>query len=193
LDESGGEESGVEIRIDRVCSSEPWPDFRCLWTARKADNPHYGAAGEFLRANFNLERAVEYLKARGITPPAVPPYQPQSFDLPDPVGQDVPAFVRFVQVSEDECPQVREALMALQRASAEISLSHVRPDNTQDQPAPAPHSYLFELTIPNWFATRRGDRTYMWSKVTLRGVGDRTIHALGELMTKPLRHCAGFQ
>jgi hypothetical protein len=186
--EWGGGAYGADISIDRWCRGEA-----CVWAARRATNT--GDRAAFVRDNFNLDLAVQYLIARGVPASQVPRYRPQSYGLPDPAAYAV--FLNFVdlaQVTEHECPGVRNSVRIAEERADELVIRKRGPEGARMSDPPWPHSALYEITIPGWDARRSGDARSPGMSVAVRFVGFAN-HAVADLVRAviaPLQNCGAL-
>jgi hypothetical protein len=180
--EAGGEHNGMDLRFDQWCDLE-----RCVWVASRAE-VNDRAASVFLSANFDAHRAVENLRERGVAPTEVQSLGAQSFGLPDPLN-NAEAHVTFVQATSEQCPQINDSLAIADQRAEEMSITRDFPRQSEFNPPPNPHSYLFEIVLPGWFVRSPGSPTAIAVEVRLSGFANHAEAQLVREVIAPLRTC----
>jgi hypothetical protein len=189
--ESGGGLYGVDARLERWCLYNGTSAATCTWVARMAMSRDSETHMSFVRANFSMERAVQFLRANNVAPGDVRAWPPQPFGLPDPLDVGPMPYVNFGQATEAECAQVGAALEEAQRARTEIALSASRPPPDPSRPAtrrPPLHAGMMEITFPDWFVQGRGVESS--ASVVVRDYGPNTLApSFAQSIFQPLTQC----
>lgn len=172
--ETGGEMFGRDIQIDQWCSYAPGEPLECVWLARSVSNLNNGEDRSFLRANFDIARAITFLRQHNIPPEAVDGFHGQSFGLPDPLSSGVRQYVDVREVTETDCEGVTTALETARHEMSGLNILHEQPAG-DPPPPPPPHAGIVELTLPGWFVQRGNDRQLGGATVQLYGSGPSNL------------------
>jgi hypothetical protein len=184
--EFGGEIFGYHSSIDEWCLYQAGQS-SCQWLARRAV-VREGVATEFLDANFDVFRAIAYLREHGIEPEDVMSLGASAFGLADPLSDPL-AHIDIDQATDRECVQVQQAIDMAEQQRRRIVVSAEHDERAVPRPPP-PHAYLAQVTLPLWYARLHGENSpQSYAEVTLSGRGDHRVSGVIEAIMAPLRSC----
>ncbi len=190
--DTGGVQSGANFSFDRQCPHSPGAG-ECVWVFRYATGTRWDAALTFVRANFDVAHAAEYLRTNGVEPN--PRFAPQSFGLPDPLANGPLPYAGLKQVTALECEGVTAALAVATRIREEINVSGREPRRRGDPPPPPrPHAAMFDLTLPPFYVQRRGSTDVVTGTLTISTYGGDSFAATASReILAPVTQCPAIQ
>jgi hypothetical protein len=191
--EPGGDLYGADARFDRWCRHRRDQQPECVWLGRVARSKD-DVQMPFVRANFDLESAVRFLRANAMTPEMVTGWPPRSFGLPNPLDRGPLPYVDLVQATENECANVGVALENARRAQEQLVVSRTAPRERRAANPPPVHAGSMEITFPHWFVRNRSDDEVADADIVVRGYGPGALVVpLAQSMFEPLDSCAQAQ
>jgi hypothetical protein len=149
---------------------------------------------DFVRANFDIARAVAHLRAEGIVPSQIDRWRPLSFGLPHPFSFDISRYVDLRHATEGECEAISGALETTLWARRRLSVTAEQPADGDSPPPPPPHSGIIELTLPVWYIQQSDVRQISGADLVIYGAGTQTLaSALGDEIFAPILRCPQFR